>query len=202
MGTRLLLLLLPVVVVMLHGCHGDPDTTTNSEMKTIMQGMSNEMNAMTMTGDVDRDFASMMKLHHQGAITMANKLLEKGSSAELKKMARQMIDKQTAEIARLDTFLLNNNVRISDKGAALDADMKEALDRMDRNAESQSLKGNIDSDFATLMIMHHASALEMANAFLKYSDQPGLREMASVMIVDQSEEIDALRNWLVNNRQF
>ena len=40
------------------------------------------MESMKMTGDTDRDFATMMKAHHQGAIDMAQMELQNGNDAK------------------------------------------------------------------------------------------------------------------------
>ncbi|HEY9044822.1 MAG TPA: DUF305 domain-containing protein [Ohtaekwangia sp.] len=202
MNTRIILpFLLPAIMCLSVACHDEPDTN-NSEIMAIMRNMSDDMKAASLTGDADRDFASMMKMHHQGAIAMANKQLEKGSDAGLKKIARQLITRQTEEVARLDTFLLGHTIVASDSGARFDADLDETMAQMDKSAESQSLKGNIDRDFATLMIMHHVAAIAMAQSILKYGHDHGLKEMAAKMIEDQNEEIEELRNWINNNRQF
>ena len=57
-----------------------------------------------MPGDVDRDFAAMMTMHHQQALKMADIELRSGKSPELKAMAQKMKDQQTREIAELARF--------------------------------------------------------------------------------------------------
>ncbi len=61
-----------------------------------------------MSGDTDKDFAMMMKTHHQQALDMAKAEVEHGKSAELKAMAQKMIKDQTKEIAKLDAWLQKN----------------------------------------------------------------------------------------------
>ncbi|KQY80871.1 hypothetical protein ASD35_03215 [Pelomonas sp. Root1444] len=72
--------------------------------KAMMSGMQ-QMQGMKMTGDTDKDFAMMMKMHHQQALDMAKAEVEHGKSAELKAMAQKMIKDQTQEIAKLDAWL-------------------------------------------------------------------------------------------------
>ena len=43
---------------------------------------------MPMSGDPDVDFAMMMRIHHQGAIDMANAELSNGKDPQMKKMAK------------------------------------------------------------------------------------------------------------------
>lgn len=59
---------------------------------------------MPMTGDVDRDFAAMMVMHHQQAIRMADIELRSGHSAALKAMAQKMKDAQQKEITELSKY--------------------------------------------------------------------------------------------------
>ena len=42
------------------------------DMKAMMKDMSGKMSSMPMSGDPDVDFAMMMRIHHLGAIDMAN----------------------------------------------------------------------------------------------------------------------------------
>ena len=71
---------------------------------SMMMGMDN-MQKMPMSGDVDKDFAMMMKIHHQQALNMAQMELEQGKSAEMKAMARKIITAQKNEIAQFDAWL-------------------------------------------------------------------------------------------------
>ncbi len=56
---------------------------------------------MTMSGNVDKDFATMMTMHHQQAIKMVDVLLKHGTHADLKAIARKMKAAQQAEIKQL-----------------------------------------------------------------------------------------------------
>ena len=70
-------------------------------MMTGMEGMQK----MKMSGDVDKDFAMMMKMHHQQALTMAEMQLAHGKSPVMKSMAKQIIAAQKKEIAQFDAWL-------------------------------------------------------------------------------------------------
>ena len=75
------------------------------DMKGMMKGMSDEMSSMPMTGNQDADFAQMMRVHHQGAISMAESELQSGKSPEMRKLAKDIIAAQKKEIALIDKFL-------------------------------------------------------------------------------------------------
>ena len=57
-----------------------------------------------MSGNVDKDFATMMSMHHEQAIKMVNVLIKHGSSAELKALARKMKAAQQAEIKQMAPY--------------------------------------------------------------------------------------------------
>jgi len=79
--------------------------TGAQDMKgTMMMGME-EMQKMPMSGDTDKDFAMMMKIHHQQALNMAEMQLKTGKSPEMKAMAKQIIAAQKKEIAQFDKWL-------------------------------------------------------------------------------------------------
>ena len=75
------------------------------DMKASMMMGMESMQQMPLSGDTDKDFAMMMKLHHQQALNMAEMELANGKSAEMKAMAKQIIAAQKKEIAQFDKWL-------------------------------------------------------------------------------------------------
>jgi DUF305 family protein family protein len=53
--------------------------------------------------------------------------------------------------------------------------------------------GDIDVDFAAMMIPHHQGAIDMAVAYLRYGRNEQLRRIAQEIIVEQQQEIVAMR---------
>jgi uncharacterized protein (DUF305 family) len=52
--------------------------------------------------------------------------------------------------------------------------------------------GDVDLDFAAMMIPHHQGAIDMALAELRYGKNEQLRRIAQEIIVDQQQEIAAM----------
>ena len=75
------------------------------DMQAMMKDNSDKMASMKMTGNADVDFAMMMRVHHQGAIKMAEAELREGKNAQMRKMAKDMIAAQKNEIAQFEKFL-------------------------------------------------------------------------------------------------
>lgn len=75
------------------------------DMQAMMKDNNEKMSAMKTTGNVDVDFAMMMRIHHLGAIDMAQAELRDGKDPQMKKMATSIIAAQKKEIATFDKFL-------------------------------------------------------------------------------------------------
>jgi uncharacterized protein (DUF305 family) len=74
--------------------------------------------------------------------------------------------------------------------------MNGSMERMDRQMATAPMNGNIDHDFAAMMIPHHEGAIDMAKAELIYGTDPVMRRLAQEILIDQQSEIDAIRLWL------
>ena len=77
----------------------------SADMKQSMKAGMDNMHNMQTSGDMDKDFAMMMKMHHQQALDMAEMQIAHGKSAELKAMATKIVSSQKKEIAQFDKWL-------------------------------------------------------------------------------------------------
>ncbi|GAA3854546.1 DUF305 domain-containing protein [[Pseudomonas] carboxydohydrogena] len=66
---------------------------------------------------------------------------------------------------------------------------------MDKMMAGMDVKptGDVDADFTAMMIPHHQGAIDMAVAYLRYGHNEQLRRIAQEIIVDQQQEIAAMR---------
>lgn len=172
-----------------------------NEMMTIMHDMMHDMHTMSSTMDPDNDFAMMMKMHHQGAIMMAQKELAAGSNAEMKSFAQNVVTAQQAEITQLDAFLTAHQP-IGPMVMDFHTESMASMEKMDRAADLRVITGNIDRDFAQLMQDHHQSAVEMAQSELKYGRTAAMKTLAQQIIDEQTQEIKTLQTWLLTNKGY
>ncbi|MFP2905959.1 DUF305 domain-containing protein [Pyxidicoccus sp. 3LFB2] len=70
----------------------------------MMQG-AKDMQAMPMSGDVDHDFITMMRKHHQDGIAMAEIELKQGKDPQAKELARRIRDSQKKDLADFERWL-------------------------------------------------------------------------------------------------
>lgn len=90
-----------------HAHHGHGAGPTNAAVEAYMAANErmHEGMAIAFTGDADVDFARGMIPHHQGAIDMAEVVLEHGSDPDLRELAEAIIAAQEEEIAFLRAWL-------------------------------------------------------------------------------------------------
>jgi Domain of unknown function (DUF305) len=66
---------------------------------------------------------------------------------------------------------------------------------MTRMMDGMSVKptGDVDRDFVAMMLPHHQGAIDMAQAELRYGHNEQLRRIAQEIVVEQQQEIIAMR---------
>jgi uncharacterized protein (DUF305 family) len=77
---------------------------TIAQWNRVMEEMHRSMN-ITYSGDADVDFVCGMIPHHQGAVAMANIVLQEGRDPEMIALARGIIRSQSGEIAIMQRWL-------------------------------------------------------------------------------------------------
>jgi uncharacterized protein (DUF305 family) len=75
------------------------------ELQKSMSDMQAAMQSMQMSGDTDKDFATMMILHHEHGIAMGKKELANGMSDKLKAMVKKENASQEKDIKELQSLL-------------------------------------------------------------------------------------------------
>ena len=83
------------------------DETQNPADKAFIGAMHDMMVGMHQsmpTGDTDRDFVRLMLPHHQSAVDMAKAELQYGRDADLRVLAKAIVDDQQREIALMKAW--------------------------------------------------------------------------------------------------
>ncbi|RYZ49964.1 MAG: DUF305 domain-containing protein [Sphingobacteriales bacterium] len=174
-----------------------PDTAgmSGKSMMGLMQGNMDQMKAMPSTGNPDNDFAGLMKIHHMGAIEMAQLELAQGTDSEIKAMAQKMLDAQQGEVAQLNSFLSGHQAH-----GGGDAFYKKVMGQMNSMKMDMDHSGSVDKHFVQMMISHHQGAIDMAKAYQETgAHEAQLKTMAGKITTDQQREIQELQGWLAKH---
>ena len=167
----------------------------DSEMMAILHSMMRSMDSLTMTNDPDIDFANMMKVHLDGGIAMGSLEMEKGNDPFLVELASQVTSQNKKDIVSLDSFLVIRPLIVSDSRYREQAET--ALEIMSNNADLQLLTGNMDHDFAILLIQHHLGALDLVDLQIQFGFSADLKMIAGKIKNKQLKEIQLLQDWLL-----
>lgn len=163
-----------------------------------MAKMMQQTNAGQPIGNTDHDFTHMMMAHHQGAVDMSAVVLREGKDATIKAMAQKISADQQREIAALEKAATRLD------GAAKNYSPKDPNDKFQQRMD-QSMKpmmmpmtpsGDVDRDYVMMMVPHHQSAVEMAQAEVAMGKDAAVKKMAQGMIEAQNKEIAQFNAWL------
>lgn len=172
-----------------------PDTSSNTHHRAVDAGDDGQAAQAHHIGDrripftpaSDRAFIDFFVEHHRMAVEMAKHEVQHGESAEVKALAQDMIDVQSAEIAAMEeiaTGLTDSPSPAMPEDPHSQADMEHMA----------SLHGmELDVMFLTDMITHHAGGLPVAHRALKTLDHAELRKLAADMIKAQATEIGMMQ---------
>jgi hypothetical protein len=75
--------------------------------------------------------------------------------------------------------------------ASFIAENNAAMDKMMKGMDVKPT-GDVDVDFAAMMIPHHQGAIDMALSELRYGKNEQLRRIAQEIVVEQQQEINAM----------
>ena len=179
--------------------HGS--TASASGMLAAMNTMMKNMDALKPAGNTDHDFAHMMMAHHQGAVEMSALELKEGKDATLRAMAEKISTDQKKELQALEAIATRldgapSNYKPQDAADPFTSKMKTSMAGMMSMGQPS---GNVDTDYAAMMVAHHQSAVDMAKAELAHGRDTKLKEMAQQMITAQEKEIRQFKAWQAKN---
>jgi uncharacterized protein (DUF305 family) len=172
------ILLVVAVVLGLSACGGDDDPAGE----------------VAAGEEFDRAFIDAMVPHHESAHEMAHSAKAAGlTQPELEQVADDILATQQAEIDRMKEWRAEwfGSSDVDPDGAAA-LGMSDEQMGMEHDADDLLNSGDVDADFATMMIDHHRGAIEMAELALERAEHGELKELAEAIIAAQQREIEVL----------
>ncbi|KLT73298.1 hypothetical protein PL75_03505 [Neisseria arctica] len=211
MKNRILLISNLATAILLSACHipGQPASMHNGyhiqkngtapHIQAYLQSMEHMhhgMNQAAYIANPDAAFNAGMIPHHQGAVAMAEIELKYGQDPTMRKLAKNIIAAQKAEIETMSNWLKQHPTTTPPSGKAY-PHTQAYLGLNQHHAMADAAKHpDPDIAFAQAMIPHHQGAIDMAEIQLRYGTNPATRKLAESIIAAQRPEIDLMRNWL------
>jgi len=140
--------------------------------------------------------------HHEGAVVMAKDLAQKTKRPELQKLAKDVIEVQTQEIAQMRQWRKHWYPKAPNTPMAWHAEMNHSmamsLDQMKSMRMDMDL-GKADAEynlrFMQAMVSHHQAAVTMAQDMAQKTKRPELQKLAKEIIASQQTEINQMQQW-------
>lgn len=155
------------------------------------------------TDSAEAGFARDMISHHAQAVDMATLVRERSQDEELRQIALDIVLTQQGQIGQMQGWLSTWRYPLANAGPAM-AWMAMPTDGMmpgmaapEQMNMLRSLDG-VEAEilFLQLMITHHVSGVEMAQAALGQVKRPEVRALAQSMVNAQSYEIEVMQGLL------
>lgn len=160
------------------GQHG-PDAGAPDEDRSLV---GDRRVSYTPPGDVG--FTDFFIVHHEAAIEMADMVIDKGASNDVKSLARMISEAQTSEIALMKSARRGLGVPEAPAPPPADPLMQADMQRM------RTLTGTaLDRMFLDEMIPHHASGLPTAHRAIPNLVRAEMRALARDIFNAQADEI-------------
>lgn len=187
--------------------HGNTTTPDAGDMQHMDHGSGmNHSMAMDLgpaDANYDLRFIDGMRLHHRGAIVMAEEAQQKSQRPEIKQLARQIIEAQSRE----ENELLgewrrawypkagSEFVTYGGEGKSVVPMSEEQRQSMTMLEDLGPADAEFDLRFMNAMIAHHEGAVVMAQDALSKSKRPEVKQLAQEIISSQQAEIAQMKQW-------
>ncbi len=171
------------------------------EQNTIITDMIENM-SVKESGSAELDFLIGMIPHHEAAIEMTKSYLKYGKeNEELKKLAREIIDKHIEEAGEMRELVKEiKRLGQTDKEqerAYLDSYNKTLSSHQNISHETEAAS-DVESAYIEGMIIHHQMATDMAKAILEITWHDEVKDIAEDIIELQKKEISEMET-IFNN---
>lgn len=191
------------LVSALSACGGREEAANNGAAENDMNAMMADSGpfadagmkmgrAMTATVGVNAADSWVRKMieHHKGGIEMSRILLAQNVSGHVADMARQTVEKQTAEVAALEKLVATGNPDRA--SAALYQPAQMAM----HNAMMAVQGSDVSDTWVRKMLEHHKGAVAMSDIALANGATGAVRAQIEKTRADQQKDIEHIEGML------
>ena len=146
-------------------------------------------------GNMDAIFIEQMIPHHDDAIAMAELALSRAEHSEIRELAEDVIETQSAEIAQMREWYRDwFDADVPDFGGSFGmmggGMMGGAVDIEDLESAEQ-----FDKAFIEAMVPHHQMGIMMSRMAGSATSRPEMRDLTDAISEGQSAEIAKMQDW-------
>jgi uncharacterized protein (DUF305 family) len=164
--------------------------------------MNHQMDIGPANANYDLRFIDSMIPHHQGAVIMAQEVIQKSKRPELIKLAKTIVTEQKKEIDQMQQWRKQWYPKASATPIMWHTEMNHEMAMTPAHKQSMMMSMSLgkaddgfDRRFLDAMIPHHQGAVTMGKDALQKSKRPELQKLAQNIITSQQLEIDRMTQW-------
>ncbi|WP_342777036.1 MULTISPECIES: DUF305 domain-containing protein [Miniimonas] len=187
------------LVIALAGCSSEPESAGGQASPTATDSPATQ--EAVVHNEADTEFVQMMIVHHEGAIEMADLIVERASTAQVRELGERIRDAQGPEIEQMTGWLeaWGEELPSGMDHGGMDHDGMD-MGGMDQQEAMQALAdaedAEVDRLFLELMIEHHRGAIEMAQSQVENGQNADAIALAEDIITAQEAEITEMEQML------
>jgi len=174
---------------------------TPPNLRDTLQLLAQQLDTVHRDGCFDEDFARLMTVHHAGAQRLAAVEIASGKDSTLRELAQHVLKGHERDNHVLTLALTRQPPKGQEyrPGNTKDPFVRRITAALAPLRQLPATFGPLDTDFATLMQVHHQTGVALAQVELSFGKVPELKDAARRIIRDEQTEIKQYQRWLKAN---
>ena len=171
---------------------------TPPSLRDTLQRIAQQLDTVHRDGCWDEDFARMMTVHHAAAQRLAAVEIASGKDTILRGLAQHVLKGHERDNHVLTLALTKQppNGQEYRPGNTKDPFVHRIAAALAPLRQLPPTPGPLDTDFATLMQVHHQTGVALAQVELAFGKDAELKDAARRIIRDEQAEIKLYQRWL------
>ena len=202
----------------------DPTADSPATLLGALRTMTERLAALPATRFSDRDAAHQLAEYYHGAISLTEVMQQHGRDTTLRRLATALAQDQQAQLqaaqhlaTRLDADTASAGLlgsaygqRLQAARQQLEARAKGTVGEAGREAHAPNLAmmqgdhdegtGNVDADFATLVVQHQQAVARVSQVIQALGTDPPLKALAARSVASSLRTIAQLQAWRASRR--
>ncbi|HLO80270.1 MAG TPA: DUF305 domain-containing protein [Chitinophagaceae bacterium] len=165
----------------------------SENLKAILDSNVTRMSRMPLTNNPTKDFALIMRVHHDGAEKLIKEAMKYNKDSALAKIARDIQKNLDKETVVLNRFIIDHRFKKHEQESPVSNTLMKA---MTPNTEPTTpLTGDVEEDFVKLMITNLQSANDLVEVMKDAGADYEVSGFTTEMVPRNEKYIAALREW-------
>lgn len=195
------------------GCNARHDTSAHEQeahggkptpaaappnLRDTVQLLAQQLDTVRRIGCWDEDFARVMTVHHEGAQRLAAVEITQGQDSTLRALAQHVLKGHERDNHVLLLALTRQPPRGKEYRPANTTDpfVRRLSAALVPLRQLPPTPGPLDTDFATLMLVHHQTGVALAQVELAFGQDAEVKGAARRIVRDEQAEVRQYQRWL------